>query len=228
MERVGVLIDRLLAQYRNNAGKEKLMITAQLLLSELQNTGEENYDNHSSFVSVFYPAFHQSHGVMEETEISSATKQEIKVNNESAKQPVQEAEPEEEQNADSYFDPLTEIPTLALKQKEINEAIAGGGESLNDRLKFASSYKEIGSSIKTTPIKDLRKAIGINDRYVFISELFRGDETMYERSIKTINGFNVYGEAELWIKRELKLKLAWLDDNETVRLFDQLVKRRFS
>jgi hypothetical protein len=74
----------------------------------------------------------------------------------------------------------------------------------------------------------LRKAIGINDRYVFISELFRGDETMYERSIKTINGFNVYGEAELWIKRELKLKLAWLDENETVRLFDQLVKRRFS
>jgi hypothetical protein len=228
MERVGVLIERLFAQYRNNADKEKLLVTTQLLLSELQNTGEENYDNHSSFVSVFYPAFHQSHGVMEETEISSATKQEIKINNENVNQPVQEAESEEQQNADSYFDPLTEIPTLALKQKEINEAIAAGGESLNDRLKYASSYNEIGSSIKTTPIKDLRKAIGINDRYVFISELFRGDETMYERSIKTINGFNVYGEAELWIKRELKLKLAWLDENETVRLFDQLVKRRFS
>jgi hypothetical protein len=223
-----VLIERLFAQYRNNADKEKLLVTTQLLLSELQNTGEENYDNHSSFVSVFYPAFHQSHGVMEETEISSATKQEIKINNENVNQPVQEAESEEQQNADSYFDPLTEIPTLALKQKEINEAIAAGGESLNDRLKYASSYNEIGSSIKTTPIKDLRKAIGINDRYVFISELFRGDETMYERSIKTINGFNVYGEAELWIKRELKLKLAWLDENETVRLFDQLVKRRFS
>jgi hypothetical protein len=228
MERVGVLIERLFAQYRNNADKEKLLVTTQLLLSELQNTGEENYDNHSSFVSVFYPAFHQSHGVMEETEISSATKQEIKINNENVNQPVQEAESEEQQNADSYFDPLTEIPTLALKQKEINEAIAAGGESLNDRLKYASSYNEIGSSIKTTPIKDLRKAIGINDRYVFISELFRGDETMYERSIKTINGFNVYGEAELWIKRELKLKLAWLDENEIVRLFDQLVKRRFS
>jgi hypothetical protein len=228
MERVGVLIERLFAQYRNNADKEKLLVTTQLLLSELQNTGEENYDNHSSFVSVFYPAFHQSHGVIEETEISSATKQEIKINNENVNQPVQEAESEEQQNADSYFDPLTEIPTLALKQKEINEAIAAGGESLNDRLKYASSYNEIGSSIKTTPIKDLRKAIGINDRYVFISELFRGDETMYERSIKTINGFNVYGEAELWIKRELKLKLAWLDENEIVRLFDQLVKRRFS
>jgi hypothetical protein len=230
MERVGVLIDRLLAQYRNNAGKEKLMITAQLLLSELQKADEENYENFSSVVSVFYPAFHQSYAVMEETEteISSQTKQEIKANGENAKQSLHEVKQEEEKNEDAYFDPLTEIPTLALKQQEINETIAAGGESLNDRLKSAASHKEIAHAIKDTPIKDLRKAIGINDRYVFISELFRGDETMYERSIKTINGFNIYGEAELWIKRELKLKLAWSENNEAVQLFDQLVKRRFS
>jgi hypothetical protein len=51
---------------------------------------------------------------------------------------------------------------------------------------------------------------------------------MYERSIKTINSFNIYGEAELWIKRELKLKLAWSEENKSVQLFDQLVNRRFS
>ena len=123
---------------------------------------------------------------------------------------------------------MVEIPTLALKQQEINETIAANGESLNDKLKSSSSHKEIGHSIKGAPIKDLRKAIGINDRYVFINELFRGDETMYERSIKTINSFNIYGEAEFWIKRELKLKLAWNENNEAVQLFDELVKRRFS
>lgn len=51
---------------------------------------------------------------------------------------------------------------------------------------------------------------------------------MYERSIKTINGFTIYPEAEFWIKRELKTKLGWNDDNETVQLFETLVKRRFS
>ena len=44
--------------------------------------------------------------------------------------------------------------------------------------------KELGSILKESPVKDLRKAIGINDRFVFINELFRGDEDMYERSIK--------------------------------------------
>jgi hypothetical protein len=51
---------------------------------------------------------------------------------------------------------------------------------------------------------------------------------MYERSIKTINSFNIYGEAELWIKRELKLKLGWNEGAEAVHLFDHLIKRRFS
>jgi hypothetical protein len=51
---------------------------------------------------------------------------------------------------------------------------------------------------------------------------------MYERSIKTINGFNIYAEAELWIKRELKLKLGWNDELDSAKYFDQLIKRRFA
>jgi hypothetical protein len=82
--------------------------------------------------------------------------------------------------------------------------------------------------LKETPIKDLRKAIGINDRFLFINELFRGDENMYERCIKTINNFNIYPEAEYWITRELKVKLGWKDDSETANHFYQLVKRRFT
>ena len=61
-----------------------------------------------------------------------------------------------------------------------------------------------------------------------INDLFRGDDVMYERSIKTINGFNDLEDAELWIKRELKLKLGWDESNEVVKQFDQLIKRRFS
>ncbi|MES1198276.1 MAG: hypothetical protein ABUL41_03270 [Chitinophagaceae bacterium] len=82
--------------------------------------------------------------------------------------------------------------------------------------------------LKETPVKDLRKAIGINDRFLFINDLFRGDESMYERSIKTINSFNIFPEAEYWINRELKVKMGWDNNHSTVQHFDQLVKRRFS
>ena len=97
---------------------------------------------------------------------------------------------------------------------------------LNDHLK--EEIVEVATKLEETPIRDLRKAISVNDKYLFAHMLFRGDESMYERSIKTINSFNIYPEAQYWIQRELKVKLSWEEGNETVKLFDQLVKRRFS
>lgn len=130
---------------------------------------------------------------------------------------------------DMLFDPMTEIPTLSHQTQprgnEVNDNSALG-ESLNDRLKQGKT--ELMELLKETPVKDLRKAIGINDRFIFLNELFRGDENTYERSIRTINNFNIYAEAEFWISRELKLKLGWDTNSPTVEHFDQLVKRRFS
>jgi hypothetical protein len=116
-------------------------------------------------------------------------------------------------------DPLNEIPTLSHQVNKVDE-------SINDKLKQVKT--ELAEMFKDIPVKDLRKAIGINDRFVFINDLFRGDEAMYERSIKTINGFNIFPEADYWISRELKVKLGWDNDHPLVLQFDQLVKRRFS
>ena len=135
------------------------------------------------------------------------------------------------------FDAIDDVPTLAGRQnapvslfaniKEVHETLpTNNNVSLNDRLKQTSN--ELSETLQEMPVKDLKKAIGINDRFKFLSELFRGDDAMYERSIKTINSYAIYPEAEYWIRRELKLKLGWDDKNETVKQFDQLVRRRFS
>jgi len=223
MDKIGLLIERLLEQYQNKSNNEQLRVTAQMLLSELEGNEIEQQDVHS-VVSVFFPA--ASH-------YNASNNNEELVVIEEIHQPekITVAEPEkqtQEQGKFNFFDPMVEIPTLALKRQEVNETIASQQESLNDKLKATASKKEVAHNIKDGPVKDLRKAIGINDQYLFINELFRNDQIMYERSIKTINSFNIYGEAEFWIKRELKLKLAWNEDSEAVHLFDQLVKRRFS
>jgi hypothetical protein len=111
-------------------------------------------------------------------------------------------------------------------KKEINESVTGNTASINERLK--QSKIDLGDTFTEVPIRDLRKAIAVNDRFLFINELFRGDEIAYERSIKTINSFSIFPEAEYWIQRELKVKNGWNDSDELVRQFYQLVKRRFS
>lgn len=137
------------------------------------------------------------------------------------------------------FDEEPEIPTLVHQpnyvepkkqeqsSKEVNEVANGKQLSLNDQL--AERQTEIVHKLtEGTSIKDLKKAIGINDRFVFINELFRGDEVMYERSIKTINNFSIYPEAQYWMERELKIKLGWDNDRPATQEFYALVKRRFS
>lgn len=142
--------------------------------------------------------------------------------------PPKQAEPEREVYH-LHFDTTDEAPTLtqqyAQQPRELHQLIGEQKESLNDRLK--QDQPELGNKLKDTPIKDLRKAIGVNDKFLFIRELFRGDEAMYERSIKTINNFHILPEAEYWISRELKVKLGWDDRSDAAQVFNQLVRRRF-
>ena len=122
--------------------------------------------------------------------------------------------------------PQQPAPAPATDKKEVNDMVVGETASLNDTLKTAAT--EVSHKLTDLPVKDLKRAIGINERFLYLNELFRGDEAMYERSIKTINSFSIFPEAEYWIRRELKTKLGWKDSDPTVMQFDQLVKRRFS
>jgi hypothetical protein len=148
---------------------------------------------------------------------------------------IREARPvKQREEAPRPMNPPPEIPKPFAEPseskfsvaKELHEVIAEKKESLNDRLKQEKT--EVVHTLKDAPIKDLRKGIGINDRFTFVNELFRGDDAMYERSIKTINSFHILSEAEYWINRELKFKLGWNDNKEIVQHFYQLVRRRFS
>lgn len=243
MDRVETLCNRLKEQLSQQAPVDDLLLTVQMLQSELMHikAGQDSAPQTSAVVIDLPVVFPQE----ESRETDSPDEKIVAVLE------VDEAEIEAEleeirKNAEArnkisnqhkplmLFDPVEDTPTLRHQQpvkdkpaKELHESIADENQpSLNDRLK--QSTTELSDALQEIPIKDLKKAIGINDQFLFINELFRGDETMYERSIKTINGFSIYPEAEFWIKRELKLKLGWDDQSPAVKQFDQLVKRRFS
>jgi len=219
MERIQTLINRLQEQVKQNADVSQMQLTLQLLQSELNQLQKTSVRTlGTSKVSVVLPTPVAIAPV-------SITKKEVEEEQQVISVPKIKSKPKSQ--LDLHFDPMNEIPTFSQYKigKEFNEAVEQQ-ESFNDRLK--ENRTELMHSLKDAPIRDLRKGIGINDRFVFISELFRGDEPMYERSIKTINSFNIYPEAEYWMNRELKIKLGWDDTKEIVKHFYQLVKRRFA
>lgn len=231
MERLKVLISNLQDQLNQQEEPSKMLLTVQLIQAELMYSVQHIPQNsRSSKVAVIMPQYihHISSSEKKEEEVKESEKKYI-VNE---IEPLGEMEETEEMKLIEKdlvsFDPMIVVPTLFHQKefKEINEKAPAVNESLNDRLR--QSKIELGEVLKESPVKDLKKAIGINDRFTFINELFRGDESMYERSIKTINSFNIYAEAEYWINRELIVKIGWDIHSETVNHFIQIVKRRFS
>jgi hypothetical protein len=225
MERLGELISKLKEQFEQKSDSSKLLATTLLIERELMKLESAPAAiSHSSKVAVVMPASHQAYQPRSEESYAEETPS---YHQRLAPQ-KQEAVQKRMQVQEFSFDPLTEIPTLSQQHtsKEINEMLGIRDASLNDKLK--EHKVEVGHVVAEHPIKDLKKAIGINDRHIFINELFRGDEVMYERSLKTINGFRIFAEAEYWIERELKVKLGWEEHKDTTRHFYQLIKRRFS
>lgn len=225
MERIEVLISKLTEQFKQKATPEQMLFTLQLLQNELTTHQQEKRTMGTSKVSVVLPTvmnvdpsqYEKYAPKPVEKQPAQEIKEKVLVDQESV------SIVQENGQLDMVFDPLVEIPTLS---HQVKNKQGGQPESLNDKLRQGKA--ELVEVLKETPIKDLRKAIGINDRFLFINDLFRGDEAMYERSIKTINSFNIYPEAEYWISRELKTKLGWDTELPVVLQFDQLVKRRFS
>lgn len=228
MERVGTLINKLKDQFDQQTDPEKLAQTAQLILAELQckRTAEQV----TGGVSVQLPTVVVASRV---SEVPVADEAQSTPESIPAYVPPVKPAPKKEDLSGWLFDSPVEIPTLvhqdyvvAAGAVPINEAIATPRTELNDHLK--EERVEVAAKLEETPIRDLRKAISVNDRYLFTHTLFRGDENMYERSIKTINGFSIYPEAQYWIQRELKVKLGWPENHDAVKLFDHLIRRRFS
>ena len=233
MELLPSLIHKLKEQFEQNVPAHQMLVTVRMIESELAghttvSNGNGNGQSSSGKVSVMMPAGMKSVVAQEITEqhvkyAPPIETVEVERRNGSSHQPHSK----KQESSGWLFDPIQEIPTFAQQQlsRELNDVIGSNGTSLNDQLREEKT--EVAHLLKETPIRDLKKGIGVNDRFVFLNELFRGDEAMYERSLKTINSFRILPEAEYWINRELKIKLGWDDNLHTTQQFYQLVRRRF-
>ena len=245
MERVETLLQKLQQQFNEKLPVDKLLLTVQMLHYELAHLNGHQPKETNKSVVISMPLQIMENLPAEQIFKTPFAEEEKTVEILQVDEAAVEAELEEikrnatvRQNIGAHSKPQLlfqpsddEIPTLIHQQpvttkKEVNDWVSKDHKSVNDTLKEITT--ELSARLSEGPVKDLKKAIGVNDRFLFINELFRGDEAMYERSIKTINSFTIWPEAEYWIRRELKTKLGWTDSNETVQQFDQLIRRRFS
>ncbi|MBO9150734.1 hypothetical protein ACFOTA_00820 [Chitinophaga sp. GCM10012297] len=258
MEKISALIDKLQELKNSAAGLQTISYYTQLLQAEIlhqRNLQKQQELRGNGHVAVIMPAHvpvverQAAPPVPPPQEIPAPEKAQPPVQEKVLQAngyapdrvPVKPARPEERPSA-TLFDPPPPVqPKPAEPQqtqpkqpaehangirKELNDLVGKQAPSLNDKLR--KENLEVGEKLGGIGIKDLRGAIGINDKFLFIQELFRGDKDMYERSLKTINESASLQDAEYWIERELKIKLGWDESDHAVSQFYSLVRKRFS
>jgi hypothetical protein len=102
-----------------------------------------------------------------------------------------------------------------------------GEERLHTKIASKNTGETVSHKMHHNPIKDLKGAIGINEKFLFINKLFEGNSQLYNEAIERINNSSSISSARQIINEELQPKYDWQLDNEPAKEFLELVERRF-
>lgn len=110
-------------------------------------------------------------------------------------------------------------PKGAVLGDVINREVRTLGDELSAPARDRTS--EIGFR---EPVTDLRKAIGINDRFLLIRDLFGGDAEAFETAIAALNAFGDLDDCLIYIAEHY----AWNPNSDGAKLLMELIERKLS
>lgn len=86
--------------------------------------------------------------------------------------------------------------------------------------------KSLGPKIPSERIDNLKTAITINEKFMFINELFDGNLREYNETIETLNGFKTLDQAADYLDL-MRKKNFWNTGSNAFKKLTELVERRF-
>lgn len=110
------------------------------------------------------------------------------------------------------------IPQSTEPQR-IADVLGSGRKVLGD-----VSQNESMPTPPMSKISDLRKAIGINDKFIMLRDLFAGNEAQYNATIDALNSFTNLDDCMIYIVENF----AWNPDSEGAKLIVSLIERKLS
>jgi hypothetical protein len=88
---------------------------------------------------------------------------------------------------------------------------------------------ELTDKLLDLPLKDINRALGINDRLEFIAKLFGGQKAVFEQTILELNNLKSLDEAEELLGHNIALTYKWDHEDQKEKAIDfiKLIRRRY-
>lgn len=104
----------------------------------------------------------------------------------------------------------------------LGEVINAGTTTVADAI-AASQPEDVASHIAHSDrIDDLNRAIGVNDKFIMIRDLFGGDGEAYAKAIADLNSFTDFDECLVYIASNYR----WNPDSDGTRMLMELLTRK--
>jgi len=119
---------------------------------------------------------------------------------------------------------LQETVSEQEDKKPVIDLFSGGSKTLADKLKNENG-KRLADKIKEKQVTSLKNAIGINDKFLFINELFDGKLSDYNQAIKK---FDECGSTEdcFNLVVELKDHYRWEEDSDPFLKLKEFIEKK--
>ncbi len=99
--------------------------------------------------------------------------------------------------------------------------------SLHEHIAGKNSGQTVSEHHHRKPVHDLKAAIGINEKFLFINQLFDGNLHDYSEAIEKLNAMKDLNTAKQFVAAEVANRFSWENNNDHVKNFMDLVERRF-
>ncbi|MBD0255734.1 MAG: hypothetical protein ICV83_08440 [Cytophagales bacterium] len=109
---------------------------------------------------------------------------------------------------------------------ELNQRFSESKETLNDRFR-AQSSDSLAERHRKQRIDNLRNAISLNQRFLFVKGLFRGDSNAFLQALTDLEGCADYNAAVQLLKTKYGTTYGWSPDSEEFQDFMDLIQRKF-
>ena len=116
--------------------------------------------------------------------------------------------------------PKVQSPLVAEK-RVLGEVLKSDAEVLNATL-GGNVQRDLATKIVAG--SDLRSQIGINDRFMFIRELFNNNESLYEQTLNDLNKETDLNEALIYIGENFR----WRGDSHAAQQFINMLMKKLS
>lgn len=145
---------------------------------------------------------------------------------EAAPEPIPEPTPEPKPAVEAKPEPVkvTEPEPVAKVPAQPNVEAKPKQRSLNDL--FNEQKQDLGEKFQQTKIADLTKAMSINDKFLFIRELFKNKSEEFSHAIHTLNKCENIEEA-FDTMEGLKKQYFWDSTSSAYLALCDLVRRKF-